>query len=586
MSLVDAPSVEQARRLQRLSAALLAVAFVIYFVNVWRYSLQMWDDAFISFRFARNLAEGYGLCWNIGGERVEGFTNMLQVLLLAAGARLGMAPEWFALGIAVTSVVGTVLLLIGVLRRVFGFVHPVAAALLAIYLVDWTTTIHTTSGLETQLFIFLLCSAYACALSFVARPSMRNALLLTVSVFLSVMCRPEGVLFGGVLIFVLCLWAIIEIARHHCPVAPARMLLAAIGALLLLGSVYAVCKYRYFGYLLPNSLYVKSHDYDLHGATNVARFLVHAAKWLGPVLVLVALFTPRRRLLSILRSERAWILSLLTLAPAVAALGFYCLIVHEVGGAHRFSYPTYFYLLMAACGASTTAVLSMREPWRGRVTSGISVLCLVGMCVWAISSLRPLRQLSYSGFPQYHHDIADALRVTGLEHRATVICVAAGVIPYVSGFSQIDPVGLTDNYLSGRVTRSMAERDAYLWSRQADVYVGFEPPASASSRSVETDSNLRSSYVTEFLVGRAEDPIGDRFLLKDPALLYRRMVELRDRWVWVGETGWPGWKAFELRSFVYVRKASPHRATLVSALDRLVDAPPGAIDLNDGTGGP
>ena len=41
------------------------------------------DDAFISFRYARNLLEGQGLAFN-PGERVEGYTNFLWVLELAA----------------------------------------------------------------------------------------------------------------------------------------------------------------------------------------------------------------------------------------------------------------------------------------------------------------------------------------------------------------------------------------------------------------------------------------------------------------------------------------------------------------------
>ena len=40
------------------------------------------DDAMISMRYARNLAEGLGLVWN-AGERVEGYTNLLWTLFMA-----------------------------------------------------------------------------------------------------------------------------------------------------------------------------------------------------------------------------------------------------------------------------------------------------------------------------------------------------------------------------------------------------------------------------------------------------------------------------------------------------------------------
>src|SRR5204863_68876 len=49
------------------------------------------DDAYISFRYARNLAEHGQLVFNVG-ERVEGFTNFLWTVLLAGGIKLGLSP--------------------------------------------------------------------------------------------------------------------------------------------------------------------------------------------------------------------------------------------------------------------------------------------------------------------------------------------------------------------------------------------------------------------------------------------------------------------------------------------------------------
>ena len=50
------------------------------------------DDAFISYRYARNLVEGSGLVYN-PGERVEGYTNLLWTLWIAAGLALHVDPE-------------------------------------------------------------------------------------------------------------------------------------------------------------------------------------------------------------------------------------------------------------------------------------------------------------------------------------------------------------------------------------------------------------------------------------------------------------------------------------------------------------
>lgn len=49
------------------------------------------DDAYISFRYAKNLIKGQGLVYN-PGELVEGYTNPLWVLLLAPFIGLGFDP--------------------------------------------------------------------------------------------------------------------------------------------------------------------------------------------------------------------------------------------------------------------------------------------------------------------------------------------------------------------------------------------------------------------------------------------------------------------------------------------------------------
>jgi len=48
------------------------------------------EDAFISFRFAKNLAIGNGLVWNAGEPPVEGYTNFLWVVISAAVLRAGL----------------------------------------------------------------------------------------------------------------------------------------------------------------------------------------------------------------------------------------------------------------------------------------------------------------------------------------------------------------------------------------------------------------------------------------------------------------------------------------------------------------
>src|SRR6187549_190922 len=72
-------------------ALLLAVAAMTIITGLtallWGLTL---DDAYITFRYARHLAQGYGLgAWNRTREHVEGYSSLLWTLLLAGAAWLG-----------------------------------------------------------------------------------------------------------------------------------------------------------------------------------------------------------------------------------------------------------------------------------------------------------------------------------------------------------------------------------------------------------------------------------------------------------------------------------------------------------------
>ncbi len=55
------------------------------------------DDAFITLRYAQNFLAGHGFVWN-AGERVEGYTNFLHMLIVTGLGSLGMDLQAAARG--------------------------------------------------------------------------------------------------------------------------------------------------------------------------------------------------------------------------------------------------------------------------------------------------------------------------------------------------------------------------------------------------------------------------------------------------------------------------------------------------------
>jgi peptidoglycan/LPS O-acetylase OafA/YrhL len=94
----------------RLGVAVLALAF--YAAFIFRTSLViagtryfvLFEDAMISMRYARHLADGHGLVWNIGEPPIEGFTNLLWVLWMAAAHKLGLSESKISLFIMLSGV--------------------------------------------------------------------------------------------------------------------------------------------------------------------------------------------------------------------------------------------------------------------------------------------------------------------------------------------------------------------------------------------------------------------------------------------------------------------------------------------------
>jgi len=95
----------RAVRILTFVAALLPLGWL-----VWKFAFVT-DDAFITFRYSQNWANGLGLVYQPGDTPpVEGYSEFLWAILMGLGLRLGAAPEVFS---QVLSLAAAVLLLVG-----------------------------------------------------------------------------------------------------------------------------------------------------------------------------------------------------------------------------------------------------------------------------------------------------------------------------------------------------------------------------------------------------------------------------------------------------------------------------------------
>jgi hypothetical protein len=269
-----------ARRL--ITAASVALAFAALAFGLWRALGAAWlaDDSFISFRYAEQLVRGHGLVYNVG-ERVEGYTNLLWTLLVAAALRLGVPPEITAISVGVACWVA----LVGLLgwrswRRAGAGVFFPLAATLVLLMDDFQTW--ATGGLETSLFALLVAAGLLLASRPHARP--RHLALAGVVLVAAVATRPDGVIFAAVA--VVGAWLVNDelYPRERLSLVATLVLPLAAG-----GAALAGFKLLYYGELFPTAFYSKSalEPYYTQGLYYV--YLFFQKNWFLLPLVLTAL---------------------------------------------------------------------------------------------------------------------------------------------------------------------------------------------------------------------------------------------------------------------------------------------------------
>ena len=265
-------------RLLRL--ALRAVFFLPWFFLLgWMAGLSWWltDDAFISFRYARNLLDGHGLVFN-PGERVEGYTNFLWTLELAGiWGLLGVRPEHSAPWLSVVFTAGTLAAMLYWVARMPSLRHRGLVAWMSLSLVCGSATFAvwtSAGGLETRQFTFFIVAAVV--LLSVHRGSRAGLLSASFSLGLASLTRPEGLLIAGccVVWFVLQSMASAsvpdirsaEVRRSSRGVAVLMRMLKRIDwrgvaclvlPFALMVGAHFLFRWLYYGELLPNTYHAK-----------------------------------------------------------------------------------------------------------------------------------------------------------------------------------------------------------------------------------------------------------------------------------------------------------------------------------------
>lgn len=222
---------------------------VIDHVHYW----WLFDDAMISMRYGKHLAEGVGLVWN-PGERVEGYTNFLWVLVMALVHIFPIPASKTSLVILLINVIlsiATLPLIIRIGMLLGGKTTAVAGTLLGMVLSS-NIMAWATAGAETPLLILLFLLGIWRVLHDTAtqRPSPTTFLLIASLTLV----RSDGLVLAGGLYGMALL-----LARGR----EERKQTMSYGALsLIIPIAHLLFRALYYGDIIPNTARLKVSNWD------------------------------------------------------------------------------------------------------------------------------------------------------------------------------------------------------------------------------------------------------------------------------------------------------------------------------------
>lgn len=507
---------------ERLAQTGLLVAVLALSVHAWYYFPFLSDDALISLRYADRLVDGLGLTWT-DGERVEGYTDLLWVLLTAALHFLGVDL------IAAARALAFLGCLVGVLvtsldpetkkpsldRLLTGGLGLALCAPVAIWAVG---------ALEHGFMVGVI----ACALFLLPRADRestpgRATWLASALMAALVLLRADG----AVLVFGM----VLPTLFIRTPGALKRFSLLA-GVPVLTVVAQHLFRYSYYGEWVPNTALAKvamNQERMLLGVRHVGSGLL--ALWPSLAATAVALAAGVRFMRAVM-----W-------APALFTFGVWSVYLAAMGGDIFPGWrqlllglvPLYF-LLAQAVAALTVQYRS--EQWSLRL--GAVVVALLSLSTQSRDSEN--RRGKSERWEWAGASVGPALKQAFGAQRPLLAVDAAGALPFWSELPSLDMLGLNDSYLAHHPPESFGHggighelgNGAYVLSRKPDLIAfnnaqGDRNPVFLSGRQMIRTKEFRRHYSLMQLRGVGVNPsIGEIYVRKSGKVGFRYSGEVTE----------------------------------------------------------
>lgn len=486
------------------------------------------DDAFITFRYVKNIIEGNGLVFN-PGERVEGYTNFLWTMILTIPAYLKIdiidVSQFLSVFFGVLILLVTYLITKQTIEKMKPPENsPVRNAYFQLlYFLPVLMLIFTgaynywaVSGMETTMFIFFNIAAVLFYLK--NNGSKSNKLLVPIFLAMSALTRPEGYLFFGLI----CIHKTISLIYANRKTAPyllyriifSRNNILAVSFFLVPVILHTGFRLYYYGNIFPNTFYAKANFSYASFVDGIAYLKIMCKDYLlyGAFLVLP--------LISFKEKEIHFELSIMYLLISVYSI-YVIIIGGDVLPLHRFWLPILPFIYILWTVTVIKIVFYLHEGKIGMRIPLTIFIILITPCISAYNYFNNNEKvLDYTSrennlVEQFQNKAEIINKLETAKNRRLVIAVSTiGALSYYTDAIIIDMLGLTDEYIAHH-PETIAEisndpeiswkekryNPEYVVGRKPD-YIFFSTgskPSAYSERALFTVKDFFAEYYNQFI---------------------------------------------------------------------------------------
>jgi hypothetical protein len=406
----------------------LAFFCLLYAFTCINFSIYPSEDAAIVLRYSDNFAQGHGIVWNIGDKPVDGATDFLFMVLIGLFLKAGLSLEFAARFIGISSHILTVFVTYICLRKLWS-INIIPAVVVSVYLAVSPGLYYVAAYFGTPLFTLLVSITWYTALTIKNNGSThKNSILFASAALMMSLCRPEGLILS-----LLMLLALVYLRKFK----NVRLTILYFSvSFIIIGGIYCLWRWNYFGYPLSNPFYKKGGLYLSSLKNSIENVTKLCLPFLPAFLFGFYSITTRR-------------LTVGFLIPVIGFTASFLFLSEEMNFGARYQYPVLPVVLMSFWPLVEPVRKDLQIRWLKELDKRKLITLNVFLAVFSIGIL--VYQYNYSSIAEYYKDGNYEVAVILSDYKnynCTIATSESGLLSLYSGWKVIDTWGLNDRWIA------------------------------------------------------------------------------------------------------------------------------------------